>query len=71
MSPVIRSFSCWSLVICVVCFGWGTGSSVVLLLFSGLSTSGVWVCDLVLLTSFAMVGRIGSSCLSRVPVRFA
>ena len=71
MSPVIRSFSCWSLVICVVCFVWGTRSSVVVLLFLGLSTYGVWVCDSLLLTSFAMVGRIGSSCLNRVLVRFA
>ena len=70
MSPVIRSFSCWSLFVCEVSFGW-RGSSGVFLLCWGLSDCGVLVCDSVLLTSFAMVGRIGSSCLSRVPVRFA
>ena len=70
MSPVIRSFSCWSLFVCVVWFGW-RGSSVVFLLYSGLLTCGVLVFDAVLLTSFAMVGRIGSSWLSGVLVQIA
>ena len=70
MSPVIRSFSCWSLFVCGVCFGWGR-SSVVFLLCWGLSACGVVVCDSVLLTSFAMVGRIGSSWLSGVLVQIA
>ena len=70
MSPVIRSFSCWSLFVCEVSFGW-RGSSGVFLLCWGLSDCGVLICDSVLLTSFAMVGRIGSSWLSGVLVQIA